>query len=74
MRLAGTAMIKFYYPAIGNGDSIGESLLDLIHDFGVPEHHTFDGATAQEVKNTKFYEDYSQTSNETQNIGSSKTE
>ena len=54
MRLAGTAMIKFYYPAIGNGDSIGESLLDLIHDFGVPEHHTFDGATAQEVKNTKF--------------------
>ena len=37
-----------------NGDSIGESLLDLIHDFGVPEHLTFDGATAQEGKNTKF--------------------
>lgn len=36
------------------GDSIGDSLLDFIHDFGVPEHLTSDGASSQEGKNTKF--------------------
>lgn len=36
------------------GDIIGDSLQDFIHDYGVPEHLTFDGARAQEGKNTKF--------------------
>ena len=36
-----------------NGGNIGE-LLDFVHDFGVPEHLTFDEATNQESKNTKF--------------------
>ena len=36
------------------GDAIGDSLLDFIHDFGVPEHLTSDGASSQEGKNTKF--------------------
>ena len=25
------------------GDSIGQSLIDFIHDFGIPRHLTFDG-------------------------------
>ena len=37
-----------------NGDTIGDSLLDFIHDFGVPEQLKSDGAAAQEGKNTKF--------------------
>ena len=35
-------------------DTIGDSLLDFVHDFGVPEHLKSDGAAAQEGKNTKF--------------------
>ena len=43
------------YPLIqATGDTVGESLLDFIHDFGVPEHLTADGASVQEGKNTKF--------------------
>ena len=43
------------YPMVqATGDTIGDSLQDFIHDFGVPEHLTFDGARAQEGKNTKF--------------------
>ena len=34
-------------------DDIGDSLLDFIHDFGVPEHLTSDGASSQGGKNTK---------------------
>ena len=36
------------------GDSIGQSLTTFSNDFGVPEHLTFDGATAQVGKNTLF--------------------
>ena len=36
------------------GDSIGDSLLNFIHDFGKPEKLTYDGATAQTGKKTKF--------------------
>ena len=37
-----------------NGDTIGQSLVSFSHDFGIPEHITFDGATAQVGKNTLF--------------------
>ena len=37
-----------------NGESIGNALLDFIHDFGAPRHLTFDGATVQVGRNTKF--------------------
>jgi hypothetical protein len=36
------------------GDSIGFSLQDFVHDFGVPEHLTFDGAQAQVGQYTRF--------------------
>ena len=36
------------------GDSIGQSLTTFSNDFGVPEHLTFDGATAQVGRNTLF--------------------
>ena len=36
------------------GDSIGETLRSFSHDFGIPEHLTFDGAMAQVGKDTKF--------------------
>ena len=36
------------------GESIGESLRSFSHDFGVPEHLTFDGAMSQVGKDTKF--------------------
>ena len=36
------------------GDTIGQSLLNFGHDFGIPEHLTFDGASAQVGKNTLF--------------------
>ena len=43
------------YPLMqATGDTIGDSLQDFIHDFGAPAHLTFDGARAQEGKNTKF--------------------
>jgi hypothetical protein len=37
-----------------NGDTIGQSLVNFSHDFGIPEHLTFDGAKAQVGKNTLF--------------------
>ena len=37
------------------GDRIGQSLHDFSHDFGVPEHLTFDGYSAQVGKNTEFF-------------------
>ena len=36
------------------GDSIGQALKDFSHDYGVPEHLTFDGASAQVGKDTLF--------------------
>jgi hypothetical protein len=37
-----------------NGNTLGQSLIDFCHDFSVPSHLTFDGATAQVGKNTLF--------------------
>ena len=36
------------------GTTIGDTLNDFCHDFGVPENLTFDGALAQVGKNTPF--------------------
>ena len=36
------------------GDTIGQSLLNFGRDYGIPEHLTFDGASAQVGKNTLF--------------------
>jgi hypothetical protein len=36
------------------GDSLGEALDDFVHDFGAPEHLTFDGHQSQVGKNTHF--------------------
>jgi hypothetical protein len=36
------------------GDTLGQSLIDFSHDFGVPSHLTFDGAIAQVGKNMLF--------------------
>ena len=37
-----------------NGDTIGYALQDFIHDFGAPYHLTFDGASVQVGKKTRF--------------------
>ena len=37
-----------------NGDVIGHSLQNLIHEYGAPAHLTFDGAAVQAGKNTLF--------------------
>ena len=43
------------YPMMAaDGNTIGQSLMDFSHDFGVPEHLTFDGALAQTGKYTDF--------------------
>ena len=50
---------KFGFSAVypmprATGDTIGQSLIDFSHDFGVTEHLTFDGAMAQVGKGTLF--------------------
>ena len=43
------------YPVTAaNGDLLGQTLRDFSHDFGVPEHLTFDGAMAQVGGSTLF--------------------
>ena len=43
------------YPKVNEkGDSLGETLDDFVHDFGVPEHLTFYGFQSQVGQNTKF--------------------
>ena len=37
-----------------NGTQIGQSLNDFVHEWGIPEHLTFDGAMAQIGRNTDF--------------------
>ena len=39
-----------------SGDNIGDSLLSFIHDYGSPEHLTFDGFSSQVGKNTRFHQ------------------
>ena len=36
------------------GEAIGDSLYNFVHDFGAPEHLTFDGFQSQVGRNTKF--------------------
>jgi hypothetical protein len=36
------------------GEEVGTSLQDMIHEYGAPEHLTFDGAAVQVRANTKF--------------------
>ena len=43
------------YPMLSaKGDSVGNTLNDFVHDFGVSEHLTFDGAQVQVGKKTLF--------------------
>ena len=43
------------YPLpVAKGEEVGQTLLNFIHDFGAPEHLTFDGAQVQVGKNTLF--------------------
>ena len=43
-----------YPKANAKGDSLGETLDDFVHDFGAPEHLTFDGFQSQMGKITHF--------------------
>ena len=45
---------KAYLLRDTKGDSVGNSLLDFIHEFGAPSMLTFDGAQNQFGKNTLF--------------------
>ena len=38
------------------GDRIGQALGDFVHDFGIPQHLTYDGAMVQVGRKTKFQE------------------
>ena len=40
-------------------DSLGETLYDLVHDFGAYEHLTLDGFQYQVGENFKFFKDFS---------------
>ena len=43
------------YPlAVAKGDEVGHTLSDFVHDFGAPDHITFDGAQVQVGKKTLF--------------------
>jgi hypothetical protein len=43
-----------YHLTRANGDQVGYSLLDFIHEYGAPEHLTFDGAAVQVGSGTRF--------------------
>ena len=43
-----------YHMVRANGDSVGSALADFIHEFGVPESLTFDGAMVQTGRKTLF--------------------
>ena len=43
-----------YPDKAATGNTVGQAYLEFCNDFGVPEHLTFDGATAQIGKNTLF--------------------
>ena len=43
-----------YVMTAATGDTTGHSLLDFIHDFGAPEHLTFDGASVHVGPKTLF--------------------
>jgi hypothetical protein len=43
-----------YHLRRANGDQVGYSLSDFIHEYGAPEHLTFDGAVVQVGSGTRF--------------------
>ena len=45
----------YYLKANTKGESLGKTLADFIHNFGAPEHLTFDGHQLHVGKNTRFY-------------------
>ena len=45
-----------YHLSRVNGDQVGESLADFVHEYGAPEHLTFDGASVQTGRRTRFQE------------------
>ena len=46
---------KAIYPLPkADGNHVGQSLKDFIHDYGAPEHLTFDGAMVQVGRQTPF--------------------
>ena len=45
---------EVYHTTLANGENIGHTLIDFIHEFGAPVHLTCDGTTVQVGKRTKF--------------------
>ena len=45
-----------YHMKRANGENVGHSLAEFIHQYGAPNHLTFDGAAVQKGTNTIFYE------------------
>ena len=43
-----------YHMVQANGDSVGSALADFIHEFGIPENLTFDGAMVHTGRKTVF--------------------
>ena len=62
--LLGNTCVQIYTHKIGfaisyplrvtKWDEVGQTLFNFIHDYGAPEHITFDGAQVQVAKNTLF--------------------
>ena len=47
------------YPKLNaKGESLGEALDDFVHNFGAPEHLTFDGHQPQVGKKTRIYKGF----------------
>ena len=45
-----------YHMKRANGENVGNTLSEFVHNYGAPEHLTFDGAAVQKGTNTLFYE------------------
>ncbi|MCP4298496.1 MAG: hypothetical protein GY786_23160, partial [Proteobacteria bacterium] len=45
-----------YHLSRVNGDQVGEALAEFVHEYGAPEHLTFDGARVQTGPKTRFQE------------------
>ena len=44
-----------FYPTMNaTSDTLGDTLLDLIHEYGAPEKLTFDGAQSQVGRHSKY--------------------
>ena len=47
--------MKVYHIKKADGASIGQTLNDFTHDYGAPDHLTFDGAAVHTGSATDFY-------------------